>query len=453
MVFSSLIFIFYYLTITLALYFLCPLRWRNLFLLIANLIFYGWGEPVYVSIMLLSTMIDYVHGALIEKYRHNDRLARGFVASSVIFNLGILFFFKYWDFFAGMLGLPLLGLRLPLGISFYTFQTMSYSIDVYRQQAERQKSLVAFGTYVTLFPQLIAGPIIRYQTVAKELTDRRTSMADFSAGARIFTVGLCKKVLLANNIGKLWDTLYAWNDLTVSGAWLGAVAFSFQIYFDFSGYSDMAVGLGRMLGFHFPQNFNYPYIARSITDFWRRWHMTLGTWFREYVYIPLGGSRVSKPRQIFNIFVVWALTGFWHGADWNFLVWGLYFAVLLVIEKIFLARWLGRLPAAAGHVYTLLLVVVSMAIFATPGTYISYLGRMFGDGVWFDATTGYYLRSYLPTLIVLVVAATPLPAKLFSKLPGRVQSTAGMVLMVAGLLASTAYLVDATYNPFLYFRF
>lgn len=453
MVFSSLIFMFFYLTVTLALYFLCPLRVRNLFLLAANLLFYGWGEPIYVSIMLLSTMIDYVHGALIDKYRANDRLARFFVASSVFFNLGLLFFFKYWDFFAQYLGLPILGLSLPLGISFYTFQTMSYSIDVYRGEAERQHSIVAFGTYVTLFPQLIAGPIVRYQTVAKELTDRHTTRSDFAEGARIFTVGLCKKVLLANNIGMLWDTLKVTPELTVVGAWMGAVAFSFQIYFDFAGYSDMAIGLGRMLGFHFPKNFDYPYISRSITEFWRRWHITLGTWFREYVYIPLGGSHVSKGRQAFNIFVVWALTGFWHGADWNFLIWGIYFAVLLILEKMFLYRWLERMPAAVGHIYTLLIVVVSMAIFGTPGAFMQYLSVMFGGAAFFDGVTGYYLRSYALPLIVLALASTPLPKMLFERIPEKVRAPMTSVLMVLGLLASTAYLVDATYNPFLYFRF
>lgn len=454
MVFSSMTFLFAYLPVTLALYYLCPLRLRNVLLLITNLIFYGWGEPVYVGIMIASILIDYIHGALIDKYRAHDRLARAFVASSVVFNLALLFFFKYWDFFAAQVGLPVLGLPLPLGISFYTFQTMSYSIDVYRGEAERQRSLVKFGVFVTLFPQLIAGPIVRYREIAEPLTRGvRPDSRDFSAGAQKFTVGLCKKVLLANNIGSLWDTLQASPHLTVAGAWLGAVAFSLQIYFDFSGYSDMACGLGRMLGFPFPENFRYPYTARSVTEFWRRWHITLGSWFREYVYIPLGGNRVPALRQYCNIFAVWALTGLWHGADWNFLVWGLYFGVLLVLEKRMLGGVLARAPRAVQHGYTLLVVVVSMAIFANPGSFGGYLGKMFGGAPLWSAETGYYLRSYLPTFAALVLAATPLPKQLFARLPERARQTAGSVLMVAGLAASTAFLVAGSYNPFLYFRF
>lgn len=454
MVFSSLTFLFFYLPVVLLLYYVCPLRIRNVFLLLANLLFYGWGEPRYIWIMFASILIDYVHGALIDRYRSNDKLARRFVASSVIFNLGLLFFFKYWDFFAAQVGLPVLGLPLPLGISFYTFQTMSYSIDVYRGEAARQKNLLKFGVFVTLFPQLIAGPIVRYKELADELTKGvRPGFADFSAGAQRFTVGLCKKVLLANNIGKLWETMQASPDLTIAGAWLGAVAFSFQIYFDFSGYSDMACGLGRMLGFHFPENFNYPYIARSITDFWRRWHMTLGSWFREYVYIPLGGNRVPAWRQYVNIFIVWALTGFWHGADWNFLLWGVYFSVVLVLEKRVWGRALARLPRAVQHGYTLLFVVVSMAIFANPGTFGGYLAKMFGGAPLWSDTTGYDLRSYGLVLLILAIAATPLPKKLFAKLPETLQSVTGSVLMVLGLATSTAFLVSDSYNPFLYFRF
>ncbi|MBS6547340.1 MAG: MBOAT family protein [Butyricicoccus pullicaecorum] len=454
MVFSSLTFLFVYLPVTLALYYLCPLRARNLMLLAANLIFYGWGEPVYIGIMFASILIDYVHGALIDKYRANDKLARAFVASSVVFNLGLLFFFKYWDFFAAQVGLPVLGIPLPLGISFYTFQTMSYSIDVYRGEAERQNSLVKFGVFVTLFPQLIAGPIVRYREIADQLTHGvRPGISDFSAGAQIFTVGLCKKVLLANTIGGLWETLHTSPDLTVVGAWMGAAAFSFQIYFDFSGYSDMACGLGRMLGFAFPKNFNYPYTARSVTDFWRRWHMTLGSWFREYVYIPLGGNRVPALRQYCNIFAVWALTGLWHGADWNFVAWGLYFGVLLVLEKRVLGGVLARAPRAVQHGYTLLVVVVSMAIFATPGGFVPYLGKMFGGAPLMSAETGYYLRSFLPTFLALILAATPLPKRIFARLPEGVRNAAGSVLMVLGLAASTVFLVAGSYNPFLYFRF
>lgn len=454
MVFSSMTFLFAYLPITLALYFICPLWLRNPMLLIANLIFYGWGEPKYMIIMFVSIMIDYIHGFLIEKYRSNDKLARKFVASSVIFNLALLFFFKYWDFLASQFGLPVLGVPLPLGISFYTFQTMSYSIDVYRGEAQRQTNLIKFGVFVTLFPQLIAGPIVRYKDIADQLAEGvKPGIKDVSEGAKLFTVGLCKKVLLANSIGKLWEVLQTNPDLSVVGAWLGAIAFSFQIYFDFAGYSDMACGLGRMLGFTFPQNFNYPYIAKSITDFWRRWHMTLGSWFREYVYIPLGGNRVNGFRKYFNIMVVWALTGFWHGADWNFLVWGIYFGVLLILEKQIFMRFLPKLPDFIQHIYTLILVVISMAIFATPQYFIEYLSKMFGNAPFFNAMTEYYLISYLPTFIILIIAATPLPKKLFSKLPEKARDSLSTILMVCGIAMTISFLVSDSYNPFLYFRF
>lgn len=454
MVFSSMTFLFAYLPITLTLYFICPLWLRNPMLLIANLIFYGWGEPKYIIIMFASIMIDYIHGFLIEKYRSNDKLARKFVASSVIFNLALLFFFKYWDFLASQFGLPVLGVPLPLGISFYTFQTMSYSIDVYRGEAQRQTNLIKFGVFVTLFPQLIAGPIVRYKDIADQLTEGvKTRIKDVSEGAKLFTVGLCKKVLLANSIGKLWEVLQTNPDLSVVGAWLGAIAFSFQIYFDFAGYSDMACGLGRMLGFTFPQNFNYPYIAKSITDFWRRWHMTLGSWFREYVYIPLGGNRVNGFRKYFNIMVVWALTGFWHGADWNFIVWGIYFGVLLILEKQIFMKFLPKLPAFIQHIYTLILIVISMAIFATPQYFIEYLSKMFGNAPLFNAMTEYYLISYLPTFIILIIAATPLPKKLFNKLPEKARDSLSTILMVCGIAMTISFLVSDSYNPFLYFRF
>lgn len=454
MVFSSMTFLFAYLPITLALYFICPLWLRNPMLLIANLIFYGWGEPKYIIIMFASIMIDYIHGFLIEKYRSNDKLARKFVASSVIFNLALLFFFKYWDFLASQFGLPVLGVPLPLGISFYTFQTMSYSIDVYRGEAQRQTNLIKFGVFVTLFPQLIAGPIVRYKDIADQLTEGvKTRIKDVSEGAKLFTVGLCKKVLLANSIGKLWEVLQTNPDLSVVGAWLGAIAFSFQIYFDFAGYSDMACGLGRMLGFTFPQNFNYPYIAKSITDFWRRWHMTLGSWFREYVYIPLGGNRVNGFRKYFNIMVVWVLTGFWHGADWNFIVWGIYFGVLLILEKQIFMKFLPKLPAFIQHIYTLILIVISMAIFATPQYFMEYLSKMFGNAPFFNAMTEYYLISYLPTFIILVIAATPLPKKLFNKLPEKARDSLSTILMVCGIAMTISFLVSDSYNPFLYFRF
>ena len=355
--------------------------------------------------------------------------------------------------------MPQLGLSLPIGISFYTFQTMSYTIDVYRGDAQEQRNIITFGTFVTLFPQLIAGPIIRYKDLDDQLRERTHSADLFASGVQIFIIGLAKKVLLANNIGMLWDAYKATPvaELTVAGAWLGVLAFAFQIYFDFCGYSEMAIGLGRMFGFEFIKNFDYPYISKSITEFWRRWHMSLGTWFREYLYIPLGGNRVSKPRLFFNLMVVWAATGIWHGASWNFLLWGLYFGVILILEKAFLLKILRQLPAAIQHIYTLFLVLVSWAIFAVEdfSHMGSYLKAMFGmaPGGGADSNFFYYLAAYLPILIIAAVASTPLMAKLWKKLPKKVILVLLPILVLLGLLISTSYLVDATYNPFLYFRF
>lgn len=466
MVFSSLYFLFLYLPIVLLVYHITPLKWRNLWLLVVNLIFYGWGEPRYIVLMLFTILLDYFMGLVVArcKERDNDKGARIAVAVALVLNLAILFFFKYWDLVAKTfqyfgIGMPVLSLTLPIGISFYTFQTMTYPVDVYRGDAQVQKNIVNFGTFVTLFPQLIAGPIIKYKELADQMTYRTHSPEQFASGVQVFTVGLAKKVLLANNIGKLWDVYLALpvDQLTVSGAWLGVLAFSLQLYFDFSGYSDMAVGLGRMLGFEFPRNFNYPYISKSVTEFWRRWHISLGSWFREYLYIPMGGNRVSKPRLFFNLFVVWAATGIWHGASWNFLVWGLYFAVLVILEKAFLGKLLEKLPAAIQHIYTLFLVLVSWAIFAVEdfGHLGAYLAAMFGgaNGGLYNENVGYYFTSFLPMLIIGCVAATPLAAKLWAKLPTKVVKVILPVVLLAGLIFSTAYLVDATYNPFLYFRF
>ncbi|MCR4772322.1 MAG: MBOAT family protein [Oscillospiraceae bacterium] len=462
MVFSGLLFIFIYLPVTLAVYYLSPPKWRNAWLFAANLIFYGWGEPVYVLLMVFSVALNYASGLLIAA--HRDR-GRAIVAVNTALNLALLIFFKYYDFIAENLSaisflsfMRPIGVTLPIGISFYTFQTMSYPIDVYRGDAEVQKNFVSFGTFVSLFPQLIAGPIIRYKSIASQLSERRVDVKRFSAGVTRFCAGLAKKVLLANNIGALWD-VYASRDpssLSAAGAWLGAIAFSFQIYFDFSGYSDMAIGLGHMLGFDFCENFSYPYISRSITEFWRRWHISLGTWFRDYVYIPLGGNRRGLARQLVNICIVWALTGIWHGASWNFLLWGVYYAVLLMLEKLFLLRALDRAPAAVGHVYSLLLVILGWVLFSVEdiGSCLRYISAMFGGGSGlFSGEAAYYLRSFGPTLAVLIVASTPLPKKLYSRLPDKAVSVLTPVLTAAALLLCTAYLTDSTYNPFLYFRF
>ena len=467
MVFSTPVFLFYFLVLTLLVYYLVPRNFRNLVLLISSLCFYYWGERSYTVIMLLSTAIDFTHGMLVEHFKGKGKLkyAKLAVASSMFFNLALLFFFKYWDFLAGSLQamgltfMPVLGIHLPIGISFYTFQTMSYTIDVYRGDTRAQRSIINFGTFVTLFPQLIAGPIIKYKDLGDQIDERTCSADKFASGVRMFMIGLGKKLLIANNVGMLWEAYKAMapEELTVAGAWLGVLAFTFQIYFDFSGYSDMAVGLGRMLGFEFLPNFNYPYISKSITEFWRRWHISLSTWFREYLYIPLGGNRCSKGRWMFNLLVVWAATGIWHGASWNYLIWGLYFFVLLMLEKFFLLKALDRAPALVGHVYTLFFVLVSWAIFGLEDftQMTAYLRVMFGlaGAPLIDGALGYYLTSYLPILCVAAVASTPLAAGAFRKLPALPAKAAEAALIVAGLVVCTAYLVDGTYNPFLYFRF
>ena len=461
MIFSSLPFLFFYLVAVLAVYKLSPLKLRNLILLVVSLFFYGWGEPVYILIMLLSIVVDYVHGMLVERWREDDRKARRAVASSVFFNLAILVFFKYWDFLAGNLNaltglqLPVLGLPLPIGISFYTFQTMSYTIDVYRQDAPVQKNPIAFGAYVTLFPQLIAGPIVRYKSVADQLEERREDLDKFVSGIRRFTVGAAKKVLLANAIGQLWDQSLASEGLTAAGAWLGLAAYAFQIYFDFSGYSDMAIGLGRMFGFEFLENFNYPYISKSVVEFWKRWHISLTTWFREYVYFPLGGNRVPKWKWIRNILIVWTLTGIWHGAGWNFLLWGLYYGAWMLAERLFLGKWLEKLPGAVRHIYTMFIVLIGWALFAVEdmGRLGAYFSSLFGGGGWFSAVDGYRLRTYLPTLVILAIGSTPLMRKLWDRLGERTRAVLQPLLVLGALVLCTASLVDAGYNPFLYFRF
>ncbi len=471
MVFSSLLFLFRFLPMVLLLYFIIPKKFRNALLFIASLIFYAWGEPIYVTLMLFSTIVDYTHGMLVDYYKkkNNMRAARIAVASSMIINLSLLGFFKYSDFLITNVNtifgteIGLLNLALPIGISFYTFQTMSYTIDVYRGDADVQKNIISFGAYVALFPQLIAGPIVQFKTIAEQLDHRRENFDDFASGVSRFMTGLGKKVLLANNAGIIWDTVLAYDldTLPVLTAWIGILAYSFQIYFDFSGYSDMAIGLGRMLGFKFLENFNYPYISKSITEFWRRWHISLGTWFRDYVYIPLGGNRKGPAKHIRNICIVWLLTGIWHGANWNFIIWGVYFGILLLIEKFFLAKILNKLPTAVSHIYTLFLVVISWAIFAIEdmSKLGKYLGAMFGaGGSLADTNSLYLLISNAILFIILAFASTPAPKaiadKLITKLGERPSNAiVKNAFFAVILLLSTAYIVDASYNPFLYFRF
>ena len=470
MVFSSLIFLFAYLAITLVLYYAVPFKARNAVLFVVSLIFYGWGEPKYIVVMLFSILVAYIFGFFVGKYHESaPKKARAYLIVSILLNLSALLFFKYANFFIENLALlpglgglkPIEGLKLPVGISFYTFQIMSYTIDVYRGDARVQRRIVPFGAYVTLFPQLIAGPIVRYSDVDEQLTNRKETVDKFASGVQRFCAGLAKKVLLADTVYVLlghYHDAFAFEQ-TVLGAWLIVILYTFQIYFDFSGYSDMAIGLGRMLGFEFLENFNYPYISKSITEFWRRWHISLSTWFREYVYIPLGGNRRGKLRQYRNIAVVWLLTGFWHGASWNFLLWGAYFCVLLIVEKLFLYKWLQKAPAVLAHLYTMFFVCISWLIFyfTDLGEGLTCLKAMFGVGVssFATPTVVYDLLRYLPLLLICVLAATPLPKRLFDALKNRfVTMRYAQVLLIAGaFLVITAYLVDSTFSPFLYYRF
>lgn len=446
MVFSTVLFLFRFLPLFFICYFLAPKRMRNLILFFGSLIFYAWGEPVYVVLMLFSTLSDFIHGLLIEKFRDKPA-AKAFLVSSIIINLGLLGFFKYSG----------LGLPLPIGISFYTFQTMSYTIDVYRKEVSAQHNLLDFGVFVAMFPQLIAGPIVKYKLIADELQDRHAAWEDMAAGATRFTVGLGKKVLLANNIGLLFTEIanVGKAELTMTMAWMGILAYAFQIYFDFSGYSDMAIGLGRILGFHFPENFNYPYRAVSITDFWRRWHMTLSSWFKEYVYIPLGGNRKGLKRQLVNILIVWSLTGIWHGAGWNFLLWGMWFALFLILEKLFLGKLLSRAPKFIGWFYAMLVVLVGWCFFSLeqPDKIALFLKAMlgFGEASFMNKETLYMFSNYWILFIVLCIGA--LVVKKNKKEKTFVRTLMETLFLAAVLLLSIANIVDASYNPFLYFRF
>ena len=467
MLFSSIPFLYYFLPLVLAVYFLTPRAGKNAVLFLSSLLFYAWGEPRFCIFMLLSILQGYVFGRLIEKHAQNKKRSKLFLTASVALSLALLAYCKYADFFLSSvnavtgLSFKLLHVALPIGISFYTFQILSYVVDVYRGEVPAQKSFLKLGTYIAMFPQLIAGPIVRYADIAPQLDSRQTTLEDVSSGACRFVIGLSKKVLLANVLYELITAFQQSRDLSVLYFWLYAVSFTLQLYFDFSGYSDMAIGLGRIFGFRFSENFNYPYISASITEFWRRWHISLGSWFRDYVYIPLGGNRVSKEKWLRNILVVWMLTGLWHGASWTFVLWGLGFAVLLVAEKLVYGRLLQRTHVLK-HVYTLLLVTLSFVLFNADSVSeaVSQLGAMFGaGGLPLVSTEGvYYLKSYAGTFLFAAIGATPLVSNAISRFgKTRFGAQALTVLqplvMLALLAACTAFLVDGSFNPFLYFRF
>lgn len=464
MVFSSLVFMFAYLPITLLAYYLVPRQGRNIFLFIVNLIFYGWGEPRLVLLMVFNIFFNYIGGWLVDKYRADAKKKKLFLILTCVLDIGILAVFKYTGMITEtlnmlpFLNIPELQISLPIGISFYTFQTMSYVIDVYRDDAPVSKNFINFGTYVALFPQLIAGPIVRYRDVAEQLVNRRETLEMFTRGVKLFMVGLAKKVIIANTMGTLTTNIFATTDENgVVGTWVGMIAYTFQIYFDFSGYSDMACGLGNMLGFEFLKNFNYPYIAKSITDFWRRWHISLSTWFKEYVYIPLGGNRKDVKRQILNLLIVWGLTGLWHGAAYNFVLWGLYYGFLLILEKFVLKKFLDRLPSFVQHIYTLFIIIIGWGLFYF--TDVGQLGEFmvdlfnFGNGICGDQAFN-LIMSNLPMLIVAAVASTPLATMLYTRFEHRRFMWIPETLYCMGVLVvSTASLVNQSYNPFLYFRF
>ncbi len=463
MVFSSLTFWFFYLPCVLLIYYAVPKKVRNIALFVVSLFFYGWGEPVLVLLMLFTILVNYVAGLLIDKSTGNRSRQKLWLILSVVINLGLLVFFKYSGMIVETLNLlPFVNIAfeapsLPIGISFYTFQAMSYTIDVYKEDTKVQKSPLILGTYVTLFPQLIAGPIVRYKDVEDQMTNRKETIEKFASGVVLFLCGLAKKVLLANQFAAMWQNLGGEGAQGILARWGGLAALTFQIYFDFSGYSDMARGLGRMIGFEFMENFNYPYISKSITEFWRRWHISLSTWFRDYLYIPLGGNRKGFGRQIFNLFVVWAATGLWHGAAYNFLIWGLYFFVLLVIEKLFLSKLLAKLPSFVSHIYALFFIMIGWAIFNFTDVAVlwQYICGLFSgaDGL-FSANSASVLLSYLPVTVAGAVLSTPVLKIIHRKLYAKKYYPVLLgVFCVLIMVLCTASLVSDSYNPFIYFRF
>lgn len=459
MLFSSIPFIYYFLPCVLVMYFLAPKGFRNSVLLASSLFFYGWGEPRYIVLMLISIMVGYISGILLE-ICENKKLKRAVLIISVVICIGFLGYYKYADFFidnfnavTGM-SVQLLKLTLPIGISFYTFQIVSYIVDVYRGTVKRQRNIINLAAYITMFPQLIAGPIVRYSDIEKQLEERKYDIDEIALGVRRLVLGLGKKILIANTLGELCEIFKASDDKSVLFFWVYAIAVSLHIYFDFSGYSDMAIGLGKILGFHFPENFNYPFISKSITEFWRRWHMSLGTWFRDYVYIPLGGNRVSEIKWLRNILIVWLLTGFWHGAAWNFVVWGMLFGVLLILEKKWLLKFLDR-SKTASHVYVTIIVIISFVIFNADNMReaLTYIGNMFGMGdiPFISAECIYYIRSYGVMILLACFGSTPIVNKVFK---GRkIAEVLEIPFLLLLMVIMTAYLVDGSFNPFLYFRF
>jgi len=461
MVFSSITFLFYFLPIVLGIYYIVPNKWKNMILLLASLIFYFWGEPKYVLVMIASIASTYIFGILMDKYKKHSKL---FLILSICVSTGILIYFKYMNFLIQNINLWLsnkidfIYVVLPIGISFYTFQLISYTIDVYRGQAKVQKNILKLAMYISLFPQLIAGPIVRYTTIEEQLENRKYSFEKFALGVRRFVIGLGKKVLIANVLGELTNIFLTTNDSSVLFYWMYAISNMLQIYFDFSGYSDMAIGLGKMFGFEFLENFNYPYIATSVTDFWRRWHISLSTWFRDYIYIPLGGNRVSKMKWLRNIMIVWLLTGLWHGAAWNFIFWGLYFGILLIIEKVFLGKYLEKIPEILSRIYVLVIVAISFIIFSGEGIsqILQNIGGLVGISTKniISVESLYYFKSYFVVILIGIIGATPIFKNIANKEKMRkLTNILEPLYLLLILVICTSYIIDGSFNPFLYFRF
>ena len=463
MIFSSIPFLFFFFPLFILLYFTLPFKYKNHILLLFSLIFYAWGEPIYILLMIFSSIVDFINGKNIEKYKDDNKKKKIYLIISIIINISLLGFFKYADFFIKVinnilnLDIPLLNLGLPIGISFFTFQTMSYSIDVYRGDVKAEKDFLTFMTYVCMFPQLIAGPIVRYETVSSELHKRDINFKKFADGFTRFLRGLFKKVLIANNIGLLFTLITSSevNDISIMTGVLAIVSYAFQIYFDFSGYSDMAIGMGNMCGFTFLENFNYPYISKSITEFWRRWHISLSSWFKDYVYIPLGGSRVNILKNIRNILIVWILTGFWHGASWNFIFWGLYYGILLLLEKFVLKKYIDKLPDFVKHIYTIVLVFIGWMIFAFDDSkYLFEFIKALTSNKFVDSAFLYYFKNYFLILVTAIVFSLPVYPKVKEKMNNTIfTSLLSISIYVILFIITLSYLVSDTYNPFLYFRF